>query len=75
MMHLAATIFSRVDEAREFARRILGTDEQLDYYKEEVKRLWGAKYSFDSIRGNSLAIIEAKRRAWDIAPFPGTPGR
>lgn len=64
---MAVTIFSRVDDAREFARRILGTDEQLDYYKEEVKRLWGAKYSFDSIRGNSLAIIEAKRRAWDIA--------
>ncbi len=61
------TIFSRFEDAREFAQRILGTDKQLDYYKEKVKRLWGAKYSFDSIRGNSLAIIEAKRKAWDIA--------
>ena len=27
----------------------------------------GAKYSFDSIIGNSLSIIKAKRLAWDIA--------
>jgi transcriptional regulator with PAS, ATPase and Fis domain len=27
----------------------------------------GTKYSFDSIIGNSLAIIKAKRLAWDIA--------
>jgi transcriptional regulator with PAS, ATPase and Fis domain len=60
-------IFPRLDDAREFANRFLGTDKQLGYYKEEVKRLWGAKYSFESIRGSSLAIVAAKRRAWDIA--------
>ena len=42
-------------------------EENISYYKEEIKRLWGAKYSFDSIMGNSLAIVEAKRQAWDIA--------
>ena len=66
------TIFSRFEDAREFAQRILGTDKQLDYYKEKVKRLWGAKYSFDSIRGNSLAIIEAKRKQ-DIAATHSRP--
>ncbi|MGE5404032.1 MAG: sigma-54 interaction domain-containing protein [Candidatus Saccharibacteria bacterium] len=64
---MGVTIFPRLEEAVDFARRIIGEDTQLDYYKEEVKRLWGAKYSFESIRGSSLAIVEAKRRAWDIA--------
>jgi transcriptional regulator with PAS, ATPase and Fis domain len=64
---MGIVIFPRLEEARSFARRIIGTDTQLDYYKEEVKRLWGAKYSFDSIRGSSLSIVEAKRKAWDIA--------
>ncbi|MGE5418311.1 MAG: sigma-54 interaction domain-containing protein [Acidobacteriota bacterium] len=64
---MGATIFPRLEDAMDFARRIIGEELQLDYYKEEVKRLWGAKYSFESIRGSSLAIVEAKRRAWDIA--------
>lgn len=64
---ISTIIFRRLDEAHDLMHQMLGEDEQLDYYKKEVKRLWGAKYSFDSIIGNSLAIIEAKRQAWDIA--------
>lgn len=64
---IGVTIFRRLEEALDFAHRIIGVDGQLDFYKEEVKRLWGAKYSFDSIFGSSLAIVEAKRKAWDIA--------
>jgi transcriptional regulator with PAS, ATPase and Fis domain len=34
---------------------------------QDIKKQLGAKYSFDSIIGNSLAIVKAKRMAWDIA--------
>lgn len=64
---ISIIIFRRVVEAMDLAHQLLGNYEELDYYKEEVKRLWGAKYSFDSIIGNSLAIMEARRKAWDIA--------
>jgi len=60
-------LFRRLYDALRFGNRIVGADTQLGYYKEQVKRLWGAKYSFDSIIGNSLVLMEAKRMAWDIA--------
>lgn len=60
-------VFHNIEEFIALAREISGDRGKLDYYREEVKRLWGAKYSFDSIIGNSLAIVEAKRHAWDIA--------
>ncbi|MGE5397077.1 MAG: sigma-54 interaction domain-containing protein [Chitinophagales bacterium] len=64
---MAFSVFTRFDDALVFARRVTGMDMELDYYREEIKRLWEAKYSFDSITGQSTAINEAKRKAWDIA--------
>ncbi|MEA1962562.1 MAG: sigma 54-interacting transcriptional regulator [Bacillota bacterium] len=60
-------LFHNIDELTGLAQEIIGDPGQLSYYREEVKRLWGARYSFDSIIGNSLAIVETKRKAWDIA--------
>jgi transcriptional regulator with PAS, ATPase and Fis domain len=40
---------------------------ELSYYKETVKRLSGAKYSMQSIIGQSEAIMEAKEKAHKIA--------
>ncbi|HHW61489.1 MAG TPA: sigma 54-interacting transcriptional regulator [Syntrophomonadaceae bacterium] len=42
--------------------------EELQYYKNEVKRIWSSYYSFDQIMGNSLLILEAKTKAWNMAP-------
>lgn len=64
---LVLIIFNNIKDALYFARRITDNSEQITYYKREVQRLWGAKYSLNSIIGNSLPIIEAKRQAWDIA--------
>lgn len=44
-----------------------GILDELQYYKNELNRLWGSHYSFDQIMGSSLLILEAKRRAWNIA--------
>lgn len=43
----------------------------LERSKEQVTPLSGAKFSFDSIIGNSLAIVQAKRTAWDVAAMRG----
>lgn len=40
--------------------------------REKVTQYSGAKYSFDSIIGNSLAIMQAKRTAWDVAAMRGS---
>ena len=34
---------------------------------QDDEKMVGVRYSFDSIIGNSLAIVKAKRLAWDIA--------
>lgn len=60
-------IFRFMDDARGFANRISQMVCELDYYKEEVKRLSSAKYSLASIVGQSAAILEAKERVRLIA--------
>ena len=41
--------------------------EELQYYKNEIKRIWSSYYSFDQIMGSSLLILEAKTKAWNMA--------
>lgn len=59
---LGFSIFRYMDEAQGFARRVQKMFSELKYYKEEVKRLSGAKYSLDAIIGESEEILEAKER-------------
>ena len=59
--------FRRLEDSLDLAYQVTTQDKPLDYYHQELQRLWGGKYSFDSIIGNSYAIMEAKRKAWDIA--------
>ncbi|MEA1960839.1 MAG: sigma 54-interacting transcriptional regulator [Bacillota bacterium] len=59
--------FRRLEDSFDLVEQLTEHHEHLDYYKQELKQLWCAKYSFDSILGNSFAIMEAKRKAWDIA--------
>ena len=46
-------VFRYMDDAKGFARRLDHLTTELKYYKEEVKRLSAAKYSLNSIIGNS----------------------
>ncbi len=59
--------FRRLEDSFDLVQQLTGHDTQPDDYKQELKQLWSVKYSFDSIIGNSFAIMEAKRKAWDIA--------
>jgi len=61
------SLFQYVNEAKEWAQRVNNLDLELQYYKNQVRKLSGARYSFDSIIGNSPAIIDAKSNARQLA--------
>lgn len=63
----AVSVFRYVDEAQRFAERMRSLDRELRYYKSQVRKLSGARYSFDAIVGTSQAISRAKARAQQIA--------
>lgn len=65
---LGISIFRYMNDARSFARRVDAMFSELDYYKEEVQRIYGAKYALASIVGKSKAILEAKSVVNMIAP-------
>ena len=50
-----------------YINKLSSLSAELSYYKETVKKLSGAKYSMQSIIGQSEAIIEAKEKAHKIA--------
>ncbi len=55
-------IFRYLEEAQGFARRITKMFSELEYYKEEVKKILSVKYTMASIIGVSNAIREVKER-------------
>jgi len=57
---LGISIFRYMDEAQSFARRVDAMFSELKYYREEVQRIYGAKYALGSIVGKSKSILEAK---------------
>lgn len=61
------SVFRYMEQARNFAINWSKINSELAYYKETVKKLSGAKYSFAAIRGHSYAILEAKDRARRVA--------
>lgn len=61
------SVFRYVNEAQDFAQRLNNLDLELQYYKTQVRKLSGARYSFDAIVGSSPAITQAKNYAMQVA--------
>lgn len=61
------SVFRYMDQARSFVINWSKLHTELAYYKETVKKLSGAKYSFAAIRGQSHVLLEAKERARRVA--------
>lgn len=61
------SVFHYANEAKDFAQRLNNLDLELQYYKTQVRKLSGARYSFDAIIGSSPAIIQAKNYAMQLA--------
>lgn len=60
-------MFHDVDELKALANRIHTMESKLEYYQKELKRIQGAKYSFQSIVGNSEKMKEVKNNAKKVA--------
>jgi len=63
----AVSVFRYMDEAKRFAKRVKNLDTELEYYKSQVRKLSGARYSFDAIVGTSAALSVAKANAQQMA--------
>ncbi|MGE5398121.1 MAG: sigma-54 interaction domain-containing protein [Chitinophagales bacterium] len=64
---VAVSVFRYMDEAQGFVQRIKNLDRELEYYKNQIRKLSGAKYSFDSVVGNSITINSVKAQAQQVA--------
>lgn len=62
---VAVCIFRYMDEARRFAEYVRKMGQELEYYKTQLTQICSARYSIDSIIGNSSAIETV--RQWALA--------
>ncbi|MGE5418202.1 MAG: sigma-54 interaction domain-containing protein [Acidobacteriota bacterium] len=60
---VAVCVFRYLDEAQKFGDHVRNMGRELQYYKSQLRKLSGAKYSFDSIVGSSTAVETAKDNA------------
>lgn len=57
---VSLSVFRYMEEAQKFAEYVKNIGEELQYYKTQLRKLSGAKYSFDAIIGNSPAITAVR---------------
>ena len=60
-------MFHDVDELKALANRVQEMESKIEFYEKEMKRIRGAKYSFQSIVGKSDKIREVKNNAQKVA--------
>lgn len=56
-------MFHDLDEFKALINQVQDMESKIAFYEKEIKRIQGAKYSFESIVGNSLQIEEVKHIA------------
>ena len=57
-------VFRGMDEAMNFAAKVNGLANEVEYYKRELKEIRGAKYSINNIIGKSVGIRKVKREIY-----------
>lgn len=65
-------LYSDVNELKTLVQRLNVAESNLDYYKQELKKVRGAKYSFNQIIGEHERMKEAKELAMKVAPSRST---
>jgi transcriptional regulator with PAS, ATPase and Fis domain len=65
-------MFQDIREFKVLANQINTMESKLDYYKKELQRLQGSKYSFQNIIGNSEKMKEVKTMAMKVAKSRST---
>lgn len=66
------SIFDNLDIAKDFRSRLNDLMGELDYYKDEVRKLRGSKYSINNILGESECIVKLKKQIYDASKSSST---
>lgn len=69
---VAFSVFRSMEEVKEFMQRLNKLDAEVNYYRHEVEKLRGARYSLDNIIGTSPAITQVKEQILMIAKSDST---
>jgi PAS domain S-box-containing protein len=69
---IGKVMFTDIHELKTLAQRLNVIESKLDFYKKELKRVQGAKYSFDQIIGEHEQMREAKNLAMRVAKSRST---
>ncbi|MCW3490206.1 sigma-54 interaction domain-containing protein [Dethiobacter alkaliphilus] len=69
---VAFSVFRGMDEVRDFLGRLRHLDAELNYYRSEVEKLRGARFSLENILGISPAINRVKEQLACIAKNDST---
>jgi transcriptional regulator with PAS, ATPase and Fis domain len=65
-------MFADIHDLKTLAQRLNIVESKLDYYKSELKRVQGAKYSFDQIVGEHEKMLETKKLASRVSKSRST---
>ncbi|MBO8173284.1 MAG: sigma 54-interacting transcriptional regulator [Bacillaceae bacterium] len=69
---IGKVLFSDIYELKTLAQRLNLVESKLDYYKKELKRVQGARYTFEQIIGEYGPMKEAKELAAKVAKSRST---
>lgn len=69
---IGKVMFDDIRELKTLAQRLNVIEGKLDFYKNELKRVQGAKYSFEQIIGDHEKMKEAKNLAMKVAKSRST---
>jgi len=64
---MGKVLFMSLEKFKELYGRIDALEQQLDYYKAEFNQVYGSRYTFGNIIGQSRAIQSAMQQALDAA--------
>lgn len=65
-------IFENMEIADEFIKKINKLSDELNYYKDEIRKIRKANYSIDNIKGESKAIKHLKKQIYNAAASNST---
>jgi PAS domain S-box-containing protein len=65
-------MFRNVTELGSLAKRLNAVESKLRYYRDELKRTQGAKYTFENIIGNSHEMVEVRDLAVKVSKTSST---
>jgi len=65
-------LFSDISELQSLAKKIKNLEQTLDHYKDELQKVFEAKFSFDDIISNNLGMRKLKNLAQRVAQSNST---